>query len=63
MRTLVASPRVRAQVEAMRPDKPVQLILHRGNYQQNTFLVVYQDGTSERLTVPSISKHRRKENA
>jgi hypothetical protein len=58
MRTLIESPRVRSQVEAMRPGQPVHEILHRGNYPNNMFLVVYQDGTSERLTVPPISKKR-----
>jgi hypothetical protein len=52
VRNLVESPRVRAQVEALRPDKPVRSILSRGNYPKRTFLVVYEDQTAEILTLP-----------
>jgi hypothetical protein len=59
MRTLIESPRVHEQVQKMRPGRPVKAILHRGNYGNNSFLVVYEDGTSERLKVPPIPKHQR----
>lgn len=62
-RTLVDSSRVLEQVRQMRPLKKIRTILHRGNYPRNTFLVVYEDESSETLTVPPISKHRTKKSS